>query len=172
MKRRALTQAELAAARRLQEIWDQKRVELDITQEEFAHRCGWQTQGAFSQYLLGKIPLNLKALLKISAELKVFPDEIYPELAALLSKTLSISTVRGRQHGLTTNEDTLSPVASGTPGGAPELAPKQAILLNHFEALTEEQQGELLRELEETKQRNEAIFEALSRKKAEKGAKV
>jgi transcriptional regulator with XRE-family HTH domain len=54
----------------------------------------------------------------------------------------------------------------------PELTPRQAILLDHFEALTEEQQGELLRELEEKKQRNEAIFEALSRKKAAKGAKV
>jgi transcriptional regulator with XRE-family HTH domain len=54
----------------------------------------------------------------------------------------------------------------------PELTPKQAILLNHFEALTEGQQGELLRELEETKQRNEALFEELSRKKAEREAKV
>jgi transcriptional regulator with XRE-family HTH domain len=55
---------------------------------------------------------------------------------------------------------------------APKLTPKQAILLNHFEALTDEQQEELLRELQETKQRNEALFEALSRKKAEREAKV
>jgi hypothetical protein len=32
-------------------------------------------------------------------------------------------------------------------GSVPELTAKQAILLNHFEALTEEQQDELLREL-------------------------
>jgi hypothetical protein len=91
---------------------------------------------------------------------------------------LTVAQLRGEEplplsfNSLTTSEDTLSPLASGTPGSAPELTPKQAILLNHFEALTEEQQGKLLRELEETKQRNEAIFEALSRKKAEKGAKV
>jgi hypothetical protein len=47
------------------------------------------------------------------------------------------------------------------------------LLAHSLKELTEPQQDEVLREVEEIKQRNEAIFEELSRKKrAEKEAKV
>jgi hypothetical protein len=47
------------------------------------------------------------------------------------------------------------------------------LLARPLKELTEPQQDEVLREVEETKQRNETIFEELSRKKrAEKEAKV
>lgn len=61
------------------------KVSLGITQKEMAHRCGWRTQAAFSQYLLGRIPLNLDALIVISNVLKVHPQEISPRLAGRLS---------------------------------------------------------------------------------------
>jgi hypothetical protein len=47
------------------------------------------------------------------------------------------------------------------------------LLAHSLKELTEPQQDEVLREVEEIKQRNETIFEELSRKKrAEKEAKV
>lgn len=84
MKRRALTPAELEDAQRLRQIWDTRKVELQLSQEEMAYRCGWKTQAAFSQYLLGRIPLNLKALLAISNVLTVDPAAISPRLASLM----------------------------------------------------------------------------------------
>jgi len=85
-KRRALRQDELADAQRLQAIWALKKDDLDLTQESIALRCGWKTQGAFSQYLLGKIRLNLEALIKISEALHVSPEEISPRLAERLRR--------------------------------------------------------------------------------------
>lgn len=79
MRRRALSPEEKEASRRLKNIWEKKKKDLHLTQEEAAHRCGWNTQAAFYQYLNGIIPLNVEALVKISKVLQVDPSEIYPE---------------------------------------------------------------------------------------------
>ena len=81
MARRDLTPEEKADADRLLAIW-KLRFEGEVSQEEIAARCGWKTQAAFSQYLLGRIPLNLAALLKISKALDIDPSDVSPRLTA------------------------------------------------------------------------------------------
>lgn len=85
-KTRKLSDEQIADARRLKKLWDD-RFEGVISQEEAAHRCGWKTQGAFNQYLNGRIPLGLPALLKISRALQVEPADISPTLAAEIAST-------------------------------------------------------------------------------------
>lgn len=89
--RRKLDAEQEADARRLKALWE-ARFSGVISQEEVAHRCGWKTQGAFNQYLNGKIPLNLAALLKISVALGVEPHEISPALASQLSYSAAKAT--------------------------------------------------------------------------------
>jgi transcriptional regulator with XRE-family HTH domain len=79
----------------------------------------------------------------------------------ILAKALQVST-----NWLLTGQGPLHPPPEE------QLAPRRRALIELFESLTKDQQDEIWRELEETKQRNETIFEALSRKKAERGAKV
>lgn len=79
-KRRELSAERKADAERLRAIWD-TRFKGKISQMEAADRCGWNTQGAFSQYMHGRIPLNLEALLRISKALDIKPADISPGLA-------------------------------------------------------------------------------------------
>lgn len=83
-KRRPLTADELAAADRLRLAYQQRKRETGLTQERLAFDCGWKQQSAASQYITGKIPLNLDALLKLASALGVTPADIFPELAASL----------------------------------------------------------------------------------------
>lgn len=55
-------------------------------QDRFASEYGIGTQGAVWQYLHGKIPLNLDALLKFCRGLRVKPAEISPTLAERLQE--------------------------------------------------------------------------------------
>ncbi|MCC7006010.1 MAG: helix-turn-helix transcriptional regulator [Ottowia sp.] len=72
-------------AERLQAIFKNVRAnDRSMTQEKLAFICGWKTQGAVSQYFLGKMPLNFDALLRFSKALHVDPAEISPSLAAQL----------------------------------------------------------------------------------------
>lgn len=83
--KRKLSEKQIADAQRLKSLWE-REFKGKISQEEVAYRCGWKTQGAFNQYLHGKIPIGLNALLKISRALGVDPGDISPHLAAELSK--------------------------------------------------------------------------------------
>jgi transcriptional regulator with XRE-family HTH domain len=83
-RRRPLTDVELADVKRLQREWNRRRHALGLTQEEVATLCGWSTQGAFSQYLRGRIPLNLRAAIQIARVLQVDVAEISPQLAEQL----------------------------------------------------------------------------------------
>lgn len=85
-KPRHLSDEQIADARRLKKLWDD-RFDGVISQEEAAHRCGWKTQGAFNQYLNGKIPIGLRALLKISRALQVEPQDISPTLSSEIATT-------------------------------------------------------------------------------------
>lgn len=87
MPKRKLTREESADADRLRALWDELKPALKLSQEQVAFQCGWKTQGAFSQYLLGTIPLNLEALLKIAGVLKVDPNEISPRLMKTVRDT-------------------------------------------------------------------------------------
>lgn len=75
--RRALTAAEVEAARNLKRLWEEKKRPLKLTQEKAAALMGI-TQGAVWQYLNARIPLGTDALLKWSGVLDVQPTEINP----------------------------------------------------------------------------------------------
>lgn len=76
--RRPLTVDEASDKDRLKKIWDQKKVELHLSQQEVAKEFGITNQTAISQYLNGRIPLNLEAAIKFSKVLKVRLSEISP----------------------------------------------------------------------------------------------
>lgn len=84
MKKRTLTDEDMAAARRLRAIWDEKKSALGLTQEKAARILGFNTQGAVSHFLNGVIPLNTDATLRFAAMLGVSPTNIRPELQGLL----------------------------------------------------------------------------------------
>lgn len=63
-----------------------KKVLPNLTQEQIAHMFNWSGQSAVSQYLNGRIPLNLKALLGFSSVLGVHPSDISPRLVPPDSK--------------------------------------------------------------------------------------
>lgn len=90
MPAKPLSPAQKADAERLRAAWEAfKSSRPFATQEWLADKCGWKTQGAVNQYLLGKIPLNLTALLRFCAALGVTPVEISPDLAKPLGETPS-----------------------------------------------------------------------------------
>lgn len=84
-ERRKLTAEETADAKRLREVWSRKKEELKLTQEKVGAELGWKTQSTVSQYLNGKIALNLNALVKLSEILEVAPEQISPRIARKLS---------------------------------------------------------------------------------------
>lgn len=84
MERRQLTESDLAAAKRLRAIWDQKKGELGLTQEKAAEAMGYSTQGAVGHYLNGRAPLNTDAIFKFANLLRVSPIDIRPELESVL----------------------------------------------------------------------------------------
>lgn len=83
MPAKPLTEEQLADAARLRTAFKARQdVDPSLTQEGLAHICGWKTQGTVNQYLNGKIPLNMQALLKFSKALAVEPEDISPSISA------------------------------------------------------------------------------------------
>lgn len=78
-KRRDLTAEELAVAARLRAIYESKKRSEGLTQEVLADITGL-TQSAVTQYLNGKIALNLAAIFAFAKSLKVDAREIDPTL--------------------------------------------------------------------------------------------
>jgi len=77
-----LTEEQLADAARLKAAYKRaKERNPQVTQEWLAEQCGWKTQAAVSQYMNGKIPLNIDALVKFAQALEVRPAEISTTLA-------------------------------------------------------------------------------------------
>ncbi|WP_020161285.1 helix-turn-helix domain-containing protein [Methylobacter marinus] len=92
IKRPELTDEEKREAEALKKIWDKKKKELrergiKLTQESAAEELGFDTQGAVSQYLNGKIRLNLDAIIKFSKLLGCKPNDIRPSLDILVDET-------------------------------------------------------------------------------------
>ena len=79
-------------AERLERAWlDFKAANPAMTQEKVAAECGWKTQGAFSQYIKGRIPLNKEALVKICNVIRTDPWSVSPTLMQEL-QTLSTAS--------------------------------------------------------------------------------
>lgn len=68
-------------AKRLRDLWDAKR---PMSQERFAAEFFNATQGAVFQYIDGRIPLNLDALIRFATGLSVKVDDISPTLSERL----------------------------------------------------------------------------------------
>jgi len=81
-KRRELSSFEAQAAENLRKIWNVRKGELKLTQESAAHALGWNSQGAFNQYLHGKVPLNISTIFKMAALLRCEYHEITPDIMA------------------------------------------------------------------------------------------
>tara|TARA_Y100000780_G_scaffold77040_1_gene69400 strand:+ start:146 stop:883 length:738 start_codon:yes stop_codon:yes gene_type:complete len=70
---------------RLQMIYRaRKAADKSLNQAIVAERCGWSSQGSVSQYMTGRIALNIEALLKLANALRFPPAEVSPRLAPLL----------------------------------------------------------------------------------------
>ncbi|WP_110968307.1 helix-turn-helix domain-containing protein [Pseudomonas huaxiensis] len=106
MKTKAPYIAEEAA--RLQAAYKARKAEdRSLNQEKVAEACGWAGQSAVSQYMTGKIALNLPALLSLSRVLRVAPESISPRLAETLDTTANssvLSTALGKGLHLNTTE--------------------------------------------------------------------
>lgn len=71
----------------LRKIYAQRKKEakeqgVKLNQDAVAEKCGWAGQSAVSQYMSGRMPLNLDALLKLSKALRFSPRDVSPRLAA------------------------------------------------------------------------------------------
>ncbi|WP_454676649.1 LexA family transcriptional regulator [Achromobacter marplatensis] len=81
-----LTPAQLADAARLKLAYDHWKSDRRArgesgSQEVLAALLGFSTQSSVSQYINGRIPLNVNALVKFAAALQCQPEEISPDLA-------------------------------------------------------------------------------------------
>ncbi|WP_240202641.1 hypothetical protein [Burkholderia sp. LMG 13014] len=82
VEKRELTVEELADRDRLVAAWNRYKSEhRGASQIWLAESTGLGTQGLISQYLRGIIPLNVKALLAICAQIGAAPTDISPRLA-------------------------------------------------------------------------------------------
>lgn len=67
--------------------------------------CEWSNQSAFGAYLLGRVPLNTDAVLRLAKVFKIHPTEIMPELADLLP-TVSAGNLQEELDTFTAEEKT------------------------------------------------------------------
>ncbi len=79
--RRGLSPIEKEDSERLRKIWDEKKDGLSLSQQDVADAFGIANQTAISQYLNGRIPLNLEAAIKFSKVLGVSVKDISPRHA-------------------------------------------------------------------------------------------
>lgn len=73
------TKYDIAAAAKLKAVWSERARPRGITQEKMADELGI-TQGAVSQYLNGKIPMNYRTLKTFSAALGIEDTDIRSDL--------------------------------------------------------------------------------------------
>lgn len=64
-------------AEKLRRVWDRKKRELGINQFIAAERMGFNSQSSVSQYLNGRIPLNLVTAIKFAELLEVDLSEVW-----------------------------------------------------------------------------------------------
>lgn len=82
---------QIEEARRLSAIYSQRKAEWaaagkKLSQAVVAERCGWDTQSVVSQYMTGRIPLNVDALIRFGELLNFPPEDVSPRLAELMRR--------------------------------------------------------------------------------------
>lgn len=78
--RRVLTKEQSQDTDRLKKIWDEKAPRLGLTQAKASKEFGFANQSAVSQYLNGRISLNMNMAAKFAKLLEVHPREICPNM--------------------------------------------------------------------------------------------
>jgi len=96
MPRKILTRDQIADAMRFKHIWNNKKTLLNLNQEKVCEHMGWSSQSSFSQYLNGKIALNLKAVVKLAKILEVPPEDISPTLTKDLARNIGLPIEQSR----------------------------------------------------------------------------
>ena len=112
-KRRPLTKEESQDTERLKKIWEAKAKPLGLTQAKISKDFGFANQSAVSQYLNGRIPLNMKIAAKFAKALEVDPRLICPNMNWLHdgSKATVISvTDCSKLHFTVALNDSLAPI--------------------------------------------------------------
>ena len=84
MARKTDKKTDEEATKRLRELWDKRRSERKITQEEAAEELQMSI-GAVNQYLKGKLTLGVEATLRWAKLLGVSPEEIRPDIKDLVT---------------------------------------------------------------------------------------
>lgn len=79
MSNNNMSELDLQAARNLKSIWLTFKKENKINQTDFAEGLGW-SQGNFSQYLTGSIPIGLATLVKLANSLECNASDIREEI--------------------------------------------------------------------------------------------
>ena len=79
-KKRILTEEQLADARRLKALYEAKKKELGLSQQDIADSLGI-SQGAVGHYLNGRNPLNVRVATEFARILKAPVDSFSPSLA-------------------------------------------------------------------------------------------
>jgi len=82
-KRKPLEPWQKEDAMRLKALWEDFSRRTKLKQEDVLEHFGF-TQGAFSQYINGRLPLNLETLLNFAHLMKCRVSEVSPTLSALL----------------------------------------------------------------------------------------
>lgn len=118
--KRPLSPDQLADAERLKAAWSDYQESRRVmgerpTQEWLASVTGLGTQGVVWQYLHGRIPLNLKALLAICSAIGARPSEISPSLTKELSDLTNGGSPSSGKIGVNTHSNG---GGSGNGGGA------------------------------------------------------
>lgn len=81
--RRPLSEEEMCDTIRLRSAWDEASKTRYFTQKEASEEFGFKNQSAISQYLNGRIPLNLKVAAKFAKYLQVPLGKISPRYSAV-----------------------------------------------------------------------------------------
>lgn len=144
---RRITPEDKQAAVRLKKLWNEKKEALSLTQEKAAEELGFNTQGAVSQYLNGKVPLNTDTIIKFAKILHVSPEAIKPELSSLLKYVRETDT--------------------NTPTQQPEISitNRELALLQLINQLPESEQTSLHESLQEKKRYYDRLFEEIAKAK-------
>jgi transcriptional regulator with XRE-family HTH domain len=76
----ASPEAESRAIQRILSIYNRLKADEGLNQTLLAQKMGLKQQSAISQYFLGKVPLNMTAVVNFAQAMNVSPSDIYPEL--------------------------------------------------------------------------------------------
>lgn len=78
---RVITDADRKAAAVVRDLWaTYKKAHPGVSQETAAERAGF-TQSAFSQFLLGSVPMRITPVIKLAKLFGVAPTDIRPDIA-------------------------------------------------------------------------------------------